>query len=206
MTIHCRKQILILWSVSFCGRWDNLSGPQPVPIAFFPGYSSGAVRNGPCVRWIVLAAAFADAPWLLSRHTRVVSGMWQANDPRAKRCLGAAAIAGSAHPSGVQPALLPLPKPRSGTKAARCGPKDSAAVAAARSLQPCLLGQLRSGEGSQCGRGAWAGAPAATVARGAACPAGNHTPLCVCAEFWLESLQVETSIHCTSRWGWVSHR
>lgn len=45
MTVHCRKQVLILWSASFHGRWDNLSGPQPVPIAFFPGYSSGVCKE-----------------------------------------------------------------------------------------------------------------------------------------------------------------
>lgn len=79
MTVHCRKQVLILWSASFHGRWDNLSGPQPVPIAFFPGYSSGACKERAVCQMNCSGSshsshpgpAFADGCLAALHHTRV---------------------------------------------------------------------------------------------------------------------------------------
>lgn len=46
MIVRCREQVLVRWSAGFCGRWDNLSGLQPVPRSPLPpGYGSGACRE-----------------------------------------------------------------------------------------------------------------------------------------------------------------
>lgn len=148
MTIHCRKQVLILWSASFCGRWDNLSGPQPVPIAFFPGYSSGACKEQAVCQMNCSgsshsshpAPAFADGCLAaLPSHEGYTSGMWQENDPWAGSSCHCWKHWGAAGP-------VPVPEPCRERRPRGTGRRTlSAAGAAAHSPQPRSLEQFRTG-------------------------------------------------------------